>query len=1064
MAAAADDESSGSSTELDEEEDRESFDDKMKRLTKLGREGKINDLVKEASLADCSPEMIAFAAQKSKELGNAAFQKREYAEALDHYAGALMGEAPEKYKIFSNRSACLFALGRYAEALVEATKSIRDNKAWSKGYYRAGRAAMELEYYQEAYEMFQKGLEKEPGNKDIATWAGKAKDMRNQLHQSKLMKKHTTDYSKFDEVTKQQKEEEDEEERANDPNAVVFGEKYYSSSKMEQRQLKAMLGYKEDPPPPFEPTFDPDLIYRHDARGAKTQHPIWDPSRREWRMDAKPAPSRMDYSDSEQTQAIALYLERQSDVSYSEDLLHMLDEKASPLEAYVNAVREIITQLVGDKSSRAGSFTDDVRWLFLGIGTAMPVMTAARFLPTAELIAVTGHRPRHIADLSMAILAGNKFRKEQVRLIHRPSHELNIVDPEGEDINNLTGKVDIATIDYENFDAGLIGKGVLPRINHLKKKILTASHMIIPSGAMVSCSPCEIVCPKGDGPDELDWRAVDKCRWGAFYESANMDNKELAEPWRALGPVLEAFEFDFTDTEVKLVGQTDLKFVAAEDGILNCVMFWYRLSLTENVLLDHTPQAFRGSDVAPISGDYPRHALQWLASPVPVCKGDEVHIRATYSRARIRFEVLIPEMPKVERSVSIPRWMYLRFWDEQRTDAWRKAIGKALDKVMAAREEIPESDRRPLRIVHLGAGLGQVSMVAARCLRDVGWTEEDVETHGYSVIGIEQMPKVAKLVKSVLKDNSLDQDVFFCSEDVRKLPSQPQRAQVILAELVDPGLLGEGILPLLAAGRIKTCDAFNTQVVPSRGTIWAAAFEIGEHLADVNGFDMSMFNHYRGGHMIDISLLMQDGCARQMSTVFKVFTFDFVNNVMPARHTVTITPLEDGKISAIVFWYEVAMDTEGDILLTNWPESLPPADFSMSEKDLHYPAPNRQAVQYFEGHYIQEVKKGETVELDCGYTQSWPQFVWPGTEMVQKESGDFIPKPPKMPMHRLFFEKFRTDTQELEKKLQGGLMFDEDMLGDGFAAAERVALEPNGNPNYLIDPNQANFFHMMFFL
>ena len=26
---------------------------------------------------------------------------------------------------------------------------------------------------------------------------------------------------------------------------------------------------------------------------------------------------------------------------------------------------------------------------------------------------------------------------------------------------------------------------------------------------------------------------------------------------------------------------------------------------------------------------------------------------------------------------------------------------------------------------------------------------------------------------------------------------------------------------------------------------------------------------------------------------------------------------------------------------------------------------------------------------------------------------------------------------------------EEEMLGDGYAAAERIALEPNGNPNYL---------------
>ena len=30
----------------------------------------------------------------------------------------------------------------------------------------------------------------------------------------------------------------------------------------------------------------------------------------------------------------------------------------------------------------------------------------------------------------------------------------------------------------------------------------------------------------------------------------------------------------------------------------------------------------------------------------------------------------------------------------------------------------------------------------------------------------------------------------------------------------------------------------------------------------------------------------------------------------------------------------------------------------------------------------------------------------------------------------------------------------EEMLGDGYAAAERIALEPNGNPNYLLLANQ----------
>merc|ERR1712187_994616 len=152
------------------------------------------------------------------------------------------------------------------------------------------------------------------------------------------------------------------------------------------------------------------------------------------------------------------------------------------------------------------------------------------------------------------------------------------------------------------------------------------------------------------------------------------------------------------------------------------------------------------------------------------------------------------------------------------------------------------------------------------------------------------------------------------------------------------------------------------------------------------------------------------------------------------------------------------LDPEGDIILTNWPQAVPPADFLMMERDIHRPAPLRQAITHFQGDYVREVTKDVPITINVGYTKAWPQFIWPGTEMVQLESGDMIPKPPPMPRHRLHFEKMSKETNELQNKLQGGLMYDEDMLADAYIASERIALEPNGNPNYLIDPNNANFF------
>ena len=202
------------------------------------------------------------------------------------------------------------------------------------------------------------------------------------------------------------------------------------------------------------------------------------------------------------------------------------------------------------------------------------------------------------------------------------------------------------------------------------------------------------------------------------------------------------------------------------------------------------------------------------------------------------------------------------------------SVSQAVEKLMERREEVPKLERKPVRLVHLGAGIGQVSMMAAAALREAGWREEDVETYGYSTVAFESMPKINKLASRILKDNQLQNDVFFSGEDVRKLPSQPQRAQLIICELFDPGLLGEGILPLLSAARIKTCDAFDHAVIPNRGKVWAAAFEVGDHLNKYQGFDMSVFNHYRGGNMIDIDTLVQSGCARQLTNVFEAFSFE----------------------------------------------------------------------------------------------------------------------------------------------------------------------------------------------
>ena len=52
----------------------------------------------------------------------------------------------------------------------------------------------------------------------------------------------TTDNTKFDELVKEEEESSEDERERNDPNRIIWGGKYDKASRLEKRQIKAMLG------------------------------------------------------------------------------------------------------------------------------------------------------------------------------------------------------------------------------------------------------------------------------------------------------------------------------------------------------------------------------------------------------------------------------------------------------------------------------------------------------------------------------------------------------------------------------------------------------------------------------------------------------------------------------------------------------------------------------------------------------------------------------------------------------------------------------------------------------
>ncbi|KAL5817651.1 hypothetical protein ACOSQ3_026029 [Xanthoceras sorbifolium] len=105
-------------------------------------------------------------AEEAKAKGNAAFSAGDYSAAIRHFTDAI-ALAPTNHVLYSNRSAAHASLHNYADALVDAKKTVELKPDWSKGYSRLGAAHVGLQNHAEAISAYKKGLEIDPNNEAL---------------------------------------------------------------------------------------------------------------------------------------------------------------------------------------------------------------------------------------------------------------------------------------------------------------------------------------------------------------------------------------------------------------------------------------------------------------------------------------------------------------------------------------------------------------------------------------------------------------------------------------------------------------------------------------------------------------------------------------------------------------------------------------------------------------------------------------------------------------------------------------------------------------------------------
>lgn len=244
----------------------------------------------------------------------------------------------------------------------------------------------------------------------------------------------------------------------------------------------------------------------------------------------------------------------------------------------------------------------------------------------------------------------------------------------------------------------------------------------------------------------------------------------------------------------------------------------------------------------------------------------------------------------------VPRWHFVMMNDRLRNEAYDKAIRRQVARRLA-------SGVAPL-VLDIGAGSGLLAMMAARA-------------GAAQVVTCEMVVPVAEKAREIIAGNGYTERVTLhglkstCLAVGKELP---RRAEILVSEILDVGLLGEHVLPTLAHAR-RNLLAPDATIIPARATVWMMPLESKEihelvyaDNANSCGFDFEGFNLFsRIGYE---QLAIRRYAHRALAAPLRVLDFDFTQDIPDRTVTLEITPSDDGLIHAWAFWFTLHLDDE----------------------------------------------------------------------------------------------------------------------------------------------------------
>jgi tetratricopeptide (TPR) repeat protein len=250
---------------------------------------------------------------------------------------------------------------------------------------------------------------------------------------------------------------------------------------------------------------------------------------------------------------------------------------------------------------------------------------------------------------------------------------------------------------------------------------------------------------------------------------------------------------------------------------------------------------------------------------------------------------------KLLRAHQVPRWHFAMLADEARN--------RAYDKVL--RKVVKPGDR----VLDIGTGSGLLAMMAARA----GAAE---------VIACEREHVIADVAKTIIEKNGYADRVKVHAMDSRLLrlgKEVEDRVDVIVSEILDVAVIGEGMLPSIRDA-LRNLAKPDTTVIPAGARVKAQLIELPYHhynpgLGNVEGFDLRAFEQFEqdGGRK---TLYLHGDHGHGVSEIITLRTFDFrkpgmaLTETRPERFSIRFDQVEDRNVDGILMWFDLMLDEE----------------------------------------------------------------------------------------------------------------------------------------------------------